>query len=152
MLERYKLNGEIEFSPVYFDSVTKTVINHRFRLENYFQKILYMIDVWINKESGWIFESIESQYINISTYRTLSGSSYLNLPVELRNPKKLLIYIKNKDQKCFLWCHIRHINPSKEHPERIRKIDKKKKKKMLKNLILIELSFLCKKKILARLK
>ena len=33
--------------------------------------------------------------------------------------------IKNKDQKCFLWCHVRHINPSKEHPERIRKIDKK---------------------------
>ena len=25
----------------------------------------------------------------------------------------------------FLWCHVRHINPSKEHPERIRKIDKK---------------------------
>ena len=125
MLERYKLNGEIEFSPVYFDSVTKTVINHRFRLENYFQKILYMIDVWINKESGWIFESIESQYINISTYRTLSGSSYLNLPVELRNPKKLLINIKNKDQKCFLWCHIRHINSSKENPEIIRKINKK---------------------------
>ena len=22
-------------------------------------------------------------------------------------------------------CHVRHINPSKEHPERIRKIDKK---------------------------
>ena len=25
----------------------------------------------------------------------------------------------------FLWCHVRHINPSKEHPERIRKVDKK---------------------------
>ena len=25
----------------------------------------------------------------------------------------------------FLWCHIRHINPSKEHPERILKNDKK---------------------------
>ena len=125
MLKRYKLNGEIELAPVYFNSVTKTVINHRFRLENYFQEILYMIDVWINKESGWIVESIESQYINISTYQPLSGSSYLNLPVELRNPKKLLINIKNKDQKCFLWCHIRHINSSKENPEIIRKINKK---------------------------
>ena len=84
-----------------------------------------MIDVWINKESGWIFESIKSQYINISTYRTLSGSSYLNLPVELRNPKKLLINIKNKDQKCFLWCHIMNINSSKENTEIIRKINKK---------------------------
>ena len=75
----------------------------------------------------------------------------MNLPVALKSSRKGLINIKNKGQKCFLWCHIRHINPSKEHPERIRKIDKKKKK-MLTNLILIELSFLCKKKILARLK
>ena len=25
----------------------------------------------------------------------------------------------------FLWRHVRHINPSKEHPERIKKINKK---------------------------
>ena len=49
----------------------------------------------------------------------------MNLPVELRNPRKGLIKIKNKDQKCFLWCHVRHINPSNEHPGRIKKVDKK---------------------------
>ena len=118
MLKKYNYNGEIEFAPVYFNSVTKTVINHKFRLENSFQEILYMIDVWINNGSGWNVESIESQYINIST-------CYMDLPVELRSPRKGLINIKNKDQKCFLWYHVRHINPSKEHPERIRKIDKK---------------------------
>ena len=80
-----------------------------------------MIDVWINKGFGWNVESIESQYINISTYRPLSGSSYMDLPVELRSPRKWSINIKNKDKKCFLWCHVRHINPSKEHPERIKK-------------------------------
>ena len=84
-----------------------------------------MIDVWINEGSGWIVESIESQYINISTYRPLSGSSYMSLLEKLQSPRKGLINIKSKDQKCFLWCHVRHINPSKEHPERIRKIDKK---------------------------
>ena len=52
LLKKYKLNGEIEFAPVYFNSVTKTVINHRFKLENSFQEILYLIDVWINKGSG----------------------------------------------------------------------------------------------------
>ena len=102
LLKKYKLNGEIEFAPVYFNSVTKTVINHRFRLESSFQEILYMIDVWINEGSGWIVESIESQYINISTYRPWSGSSYMDLPVELRSQRKGLINIKNKDQKCFL--------------------------------------------------
>ena len=102
LLKNYKLKGEIEFAPVYFNSFTKAVINHRFRLENYFQEILYMIDVWINNGSGWIIELIESQYINISTYRPLSGSSYMDLPVELRSPRKGLMNIKNKDKKCFL--------------------------------------------------
>ena len=30
----------------------------------------------------------------------------------------------NIDSKCFLWCHIRHLNPLKIHPERVTKTDK----------------------------
>ena len=101
LLKKYNLNGEIEFAPFYFNSVTKTVINHRFKLENYFQEILYMKDVWINNGSGWNVESIESQYIIISTYRPLSGSFYMDLPVELRSPKKGLISVKNKIKNVF---------------------------------------------------
>ena len=69
LLKKYKHNGKIEFALVYFSSLAKTVINHRFSLGNAFREILYMIDVWINEGSGWVDESIESQYINISTYR-----------------------------------------------------------------------------------
>ena len=69
LLKKYKHNGEIEVAPVYFNSFTKMVKNYRFRLENSFQEILYMIDIWINKGSGWNAESTKSQYINISTYR-----------------------------------------------------------------------------------
>ena len=125
MLKKYKPNGEIEFRPVYFNSTTKTVINHKFSLENTFQEILYRIDDWINEGSDWIVELIESQYINISTYRPLSGSSYVELPTKLKGPKKGLINIKNNDQKCFLWCHVRHINPVKIYPERNTREDKK---------------------------
>ena len=71
---------------------------------------MYRIDAWINKGSGWIIESVESQYINISTYWLLIGSSYIDLPTELKHPRKGLINIQNNDQKCFLWCHVRHIN------------------------------------------
>ena len=81
--------------------MTKTVINHRFKLENYFQEILYLIDAWINEGSSWNVKSIESQNINISPYRPLSRSSYLSLPVELRSSRKGLINIKNKDEKYF---------------------------------------------------
>ena len=71
LLKKYKHNGDIEFRPVYFNSVTKTVTNHIFKLENSFEEVLYMIDVWINNRSDWIIELIESQYINISPYRPL---------------------------------------------------------------------------------
>ena len=89
-----------------------------------------MIDVWINNGSGWNVESIVYQYINNSTYRPLSGSSYIDLTIELRSPRKGIIDIKNKDKKCFLQCHVRHINPSNEHPERIFKNDKEIAKKL----------------------
>ena len=49
----------------------------------------------------------------------------MDLPVELRSPRKGLINIKNKDKKCFSWWHVRHINLSKEYPEIVFKNDKR---------------------------
>ena len=60
-----------------------------------------MINAWINEGSGWIDESIKSQYINISIYQPLSGSSYMNLNTELRSSKKGLINIKKEGSKMF---------------------------------------------------
>ena len=65
MVNKYKPNRETEFRPVYCNSTTKTVINHKFNLGKPFQEILYRIDNWISEGSGWIVELIESQYINI---------------------------------------------------------------------------------------
>ena len=79
LLKKYKPNKEIEFTPVYFNSSTKTIINHRYKLDQSFQEILYRIDAWINRGSDWIIELIEPQYINISTYRPLVGISYIDL-------------------------------------------------------------------------
>ena len=87
ILKKYK-STEIEFAPIYFSSATKTVINHKLSFKNAFQEILYRIDNFINEGSGWIVELIWSKYINISTYRPLSRSSYIKLPAELRSPKK----------------------------------------------------------------
>ena len=69
LLCKHKINGDIEYVPVYFNSVTKTVINSdKYDLDKSFQEILYGIDNWINEGSGWIIESIEAQYVNISVY------------------------------------------------------------------------------------
>ena len=45
LLKKYKHNGEIEFRLVYFNSVAKTVTTHIFKLEKFFEEILYMIDL-----------------------------------------------------------------------------------------------------------
>ena len=61
--------------------------------------------------------------MNISAYSPFSGTTYIKFPHKLKNAMKGLINIKNNDNKCFLWCHIRHLNPLKIHPERITKAD-----------------------------
>ena len=43
---------------------------------------------------------------------------------KLRNSVKGLINIKNNDNKCFIWCHVGHLNPLKKRLERITKSDK----------------------------
>ena len=119
-------NGDMAYAPIFFNSATKTVINSdKYMLDKSLQEILYRIDNCINEGSGWIIESIQAQYVNISIYSPLIGSTYIELPDKLKNPMKSLINIKNNDNKCFLWCHIRHLNPLKIHPEGITKVDKK---------------------------
>ena len=49
-------------------------------------------------------------------YCPLTGSIFVELPNELKNSKKGLINIKNDDNECFLWCHVRHLNSVKKTP------------------------------------
>ena len=111
LLSKMKNSGEIEYSPVYFNSLTKAVINSsKLGLNQAFQEIIDRLENWISHGSGWIVEKIYSQYLNISSYLPLTGSTYIILPKELDYPIKGLINIKNNDNKCFLWCHVRHLN------------------------------------------
>ena len=52
------------------------------------------------------------------------------MPVELRHPMKGLINIQNNDNKCFLWCHVRHLNRNSVKPNRITKKDREFVKKL----------------------
>ena len=101
------------------------MINHNFKLDQSFQEISYRIDNWINQESGWIVEEIRNQYLNISAYNPLIGSTYIELPNEIKQSRKGLINIQNHDNKCFLWCHIRHLNKVNKNSQRITRKDKK---------------------------
>ena len=89
------------------------------------QEILNTIDKWVSEGSGWVINSINNHYINVIIYKPLHESNYIELPIELQNSAKGLINVKNKDDECFRWCHIRHLNPQKKDPQRIKKEDKR---------------------------
>ena len=111
----------------FFNSKPQTIINDiniSESLEVTKQQILNFIAQWISEGSGWIFDSIISHHINIVKYQPIKGSSYIQLPVELRNSAKGLINLKNNDNQCFRWSHIRHLIPQEKHPQRIKKCDK----------------------------
>ena len=88
------------------------------------EKILNMIQKRVAQGSGWIVDHIESHHLNVSKCNPLEGRPYIPLPKELQHHNKGLINLKNKDDKCFLWCHVRHLNPQGKDLQRIKKTDK----------------------------
>ena len=48
LLSKVKNNGETEYSPVYFDSLTKTVISDDYKLDQACNEIIYRVDNWIS--------------------------------------------------------------------------------------------------------
>ena len=120
-------DGEIVEKTAYFNSAPQTIINQmeiNEALQMSKQNILNQISQWISEGSGWTVQSVDSHYLNIVKYKPMKGSSYIQLPYELRNSAKGLINMKNEDNECFRWCHIRHINPQEKYPQRIKKVDK----------------------------
>ena len=115
------------YKSAYFNSKPQTVINDisiNEALQLTKQQILNFIAQWISEGSGWTLQSVDSHYINLVKYEPIKGSSYIQLPQELRNSAKGLINLKNIDNECFRWCHIRHLNPQDKYPQRIKKSDK----------------------------
>ena len=109
----------------YFNSTTDLILNEtdiKSSLQASQQKILNKIAQWVSEGSGWTIQSIENHYINIVNYSPLKGSSHIKLPQVLKN--RGLINLQNKDNECFRWSHIRHLNPQEKDPQRIKKTDK----------------------------
>ena len=120
-------DGETVYRSAYFNSSAQTIINQteiNNSLQMSKQQILNKIAEWISQGSGWTIKSVDSHYLNIVKYKPMSGSSYIQLPSELGNGKKGLINLKNMDNECFRWCHIRHLSPQDKDPQRIKKTDK----------------------------
>ena len=119
--------NEIIIKTAYFNSKPKTIINKTQiteELQSSKHEILNITAQWISEGSGWTIESVDNHYLNIVQYEPMKGSSYIELPQDLKHHRKGLINLKNNDNECFRWCHIRYLNPQDKCPQRIKKIDK----------------------------
>ena len=123
---KYSNDRETEKNGFFISKADLIIINTDIQssLQTSQQQILNSLAQWVSEGSGWTIHSIESHHINIANYSPLKGSSYIELPPELYRTKSL-INIKNNDNECFRWCHIRHLNPQIKNPQRINKTDKK---------------------------
>ena len=127
------VNDKTVYKTAYFNSKPQIIINNTEipeSLQLSKDQILNMIAKWISEGSGWTIQSVDNHYLNIVQYQPMKGSSYIELPQELRHHRKGLINMKNEDNECFRWCHIRYLNPQDKNPQRIKKSDKEFIKKL----------------------
>ena len=83
------------------------------------EEILEEIDMARDAEgSGWRFEKVEKLVLHTTRWEPVNAGSYIELPQELKN-RKAIINMKNQDDKCFMWCVLRALNPKDKNTERI---------------------------------
>ena len=84
------------------------------------ERILENMAAFQNEGSPWKLRSITRLELHTVRYNPLRGETSIPLPKELAD-KKAIINMKNKDNKCFLWCVLRALNLKDNHPERVDK-------------------------------
>ena len=109
-----------------FHSVGQKIITEETDPHEIFKEMMDEIEEEVQKVehaegSGWVFVEVENLTLHTDIWDPVKGSSYIDLPKELKN-KNAIINMKNEDNnKCFLWCVLRALNPKDNHPERIDK-------------------------------
>ncbi|XP_073254782.1 uncharacterized protein [Porites lutea] len=131
LMERIKVKTEkgiqeLEEFKAYFSS--KTYKNYESSNEEEIvtkcmSKILDDIEEFSQNGSGWYFKEVLKLEVNTIKFNPTKGSSYIDLPSWIKN-KKAIVNIKNKDDKCFLWCILRYLHPRDRDEERINDLKK----------------------------
>ena len=81
-----------------------------------FSKIIEDIMEYRSNGSGWYFKEVVKLEIHTTEHNPTKGSSYIDLPKWIKD-KKAIVNIKNKDDKCFIWCILRYLHPKERDAE-----------------------------------
>ena len=76
----------------------------------------HRIQVQETKESGWIFDKINSMKISFYTTTELNGTSYVKIPLRTSS----ILNIQKNDKYCFIWSVLASLHPcEKSNPSRV---------------------------------
>ncbi|CAH1646013.1 unnamed protein product [Spodoptera littoralis] len=70
------------------------------------------------KDSGWSLNQIKYIDMNVNKFNPLRGSSYINLPQDIKS-KKAVINVKNNDNMCFKWALLSGLYPVCKNVDRV---------------------------------
>ena len=82
------------------------------------RSIIEKIEIYQKNGSGWYFREIVHLEIHTVDYNPMRGSTYIPLPDWIMR-KKAILSIRNKDEKCFLWCVLRYLHPRDKNDFRL---------------------------------
>ena len=123
-MERPSTLGEIIIAPSNFSSEIEVNLDGTDEDDLFIRMIERAMENMANllqvEGSGWRFHSIIRLELHVVNYNPLRGEAWVALTKEVAS-KRAIINPKNKDNKCFLWCVLRALNPTDSHPERIDK-------------------------------
>ena len=76
----------------------------------------HQIQIQETKESGWIFDKINSMKISFYKTTELNGTSYVKIPLR----SNAILNIQNNDKYCFIWSILASLHPCENtHPSRV---------------------------------
>ena len=79
-------------------------------------QIEHQIQIQEMKESGWIFDKINSMKISFYKTTELNGTSYVKLPLRT----SAILNVQNNDKYCFIWSILACLHPCEnDHPNRV---------------------------------
>ena len=93
-------------------------------LEKLCSELSRKIEEYVQRGTGWVVDQLNFIDLYINRYRPLRGNSYFPTPKPLA-AKKAILNIKNKDQKCFLWCVLAQLHPV-DHTDNANRVSKYK--------------------------
>ena len=76
----------------------------------------HQIQIQETKESGWIFDKINSMKISFYKTTELNGTSYVKIPLR----SNAILKVQKNDKYCFIWSILASLHPcGNDHPNRL---------------------------------